>query len=69
MWKVVTHGVCHRDASALAAAHLHSDMDLHAVEIGFLPELSVNVKDLIADFSANAIAAAVDARQVVLDGH
>ena len=41
IWEVVMHGLHHRAASALAASHLHSDMNLRAVEPGFLPELSV----------------------------
>ena len=41
IWEVLTHGVRHRAASALAAAHLRSDADLHEVEPGFPPELPV----------------------------
>ena len=39
--KIVTHGVCHGAALALAAAHVHSDIDLHAVEPGFPLELPI----------------------------
>ena len=39
--EVVMHGVHHRAVSALAATHLRSDVDLHAVERGFSPELPV----------------------------
>ena len=39
--EVVTHGVHHGAALALAATHLRLDADLHAVEPGFLPELLV----------------------------
>ena len=39
--EVVTHGLCHGAMSALAAAHLRSDVDLRAVEPGFPPELPV----------------------------
>ena len=39
--EVVTHGVHHGAASALAAAHLHLDADLRAVEPWFPPELPV----------------------------
>jgi hypothetical protein len=39
--EVVTHDVCYRATSSLAAAHLHSDMDLRAVELWFPMELSV----------------------------
>ena len=65
--EVVTHGFRHGAASALATAHLHSDMDLRAVEPGFPPKLLDNVGDLTADCSAitNAIVTVVDARQVV----
>ena len=35
------HGICHGAALALAAAHLHSDVDLRAVESWFPPELLV----------------------------
>ena len=41
IWEVVTHGLRHGATSALAAAHLHSDVDLHAVEPGFPLELPV----------------------------
>ena len=43
MWirEVVTHGIRHGAASALVASHLHSDMDLRAVELGFPPELPI----------------------------
>ena len=39
--EVVTHGLRHGAASTLATAHLRSDVDLRAVEPGFLPELPV----------------------------
>ena len=39
--EVVTHGVRHGAVSALATAHLCSDMDLRAVEPGFPPKLPV----------------------------
>ena len=39
--EVVMHGVHHRAASALAATHLRSDVDLRAVEPGFPPELPI----------------------------
>ena len=39
--EVVTHGVRHGAASALATTHLRSDVDLRAVELGFSPELPV----------------------------
>ena len=39
--EVVMHGLHHRAASALAAAHLRSDADLHVVEPGFPSELAV----------------------------
>ena len=41
IWEVVTHGLYHGAASALAVAHLRSDADLRAVEPGFPPELPV----------------------------
>ena len=39
--EVMTHGVRHGGASTLATTHLHSDMDLRAVEPGFPLELPV----------------------------
>ena len=39
--EVLTHGACHGTTSTLATTHLHSDMDLDAVELGFLSELPV----------------------------
>ena len=39
--EVVTHGVRHGAASALAATHLRSEADLRAVEPGFPPEQPV----------------------------
>ena len=39
--KIVMHGIHHRAASALAVAHLRSDVDLRAVEPGFPLELQV----------------------------
>ena len=41
IWEVVMHGLRHGAASALATAHLHSDVDLLAVEPWFPPELPV----------------------------
>ena len=39
--EVVMHGLHYRPTSALAVAHLRSDVDLRAVQPGFPPELSV----------------------------
>ena len=39
--EVVMHGVCYGAMSALATAHLCSDIDLHAVEPWFPPKLPV----------------------------
>jgi len=41
IWELVTHGLRHGAASALATAHLRLDADLRAVEPGFPPELPV----------------------------
>jgi len=67
--EVVTHGIRHGAATALAAAHLHSGVDLRAVEPGFPVEAPEDVGELVADFTAaaNAILAVVDVEQVVRD--
>ena len=41
IWEVVMYGVCHGAMLALAIAHLYSDADLRAVELGFPPELPI----------------------------
>jgi hypothetical protein len=57
----------------LAAHRLQSEVDLHAMEHGFLSQMEVpediNVKRQIDDFSvaANAIAAVVNVEQVIKD--
>ena len=39
--EVVTHGIRHGAASALATSHLYLDANLRAVELGSRPELPV----------------------------
>ena len=39
--EVVMHGLCHGATSGLATTHLHLDVDLHAVEPWFPPEVPV----------------------------
>ena len=41
IWELVTHGLRHGAASALATAHLCLDADLRAVEPGLPPKLPV----------------------------
>lgn len=72
---MLAHGARHGAAAALAAAHLRlqTEVDLRAVEPGFLAALEVpddvHVQQLIADFgaAANAIAAVVSVEQVIRD--
>ena len=57
-------------ATALVAAQLRSDANLHEVELGFPPEPSREVVEaLVADFSAaaDAVVAVVDVGRAIRD--